>query len=67
MRATAILPLACAALAFLLSMLVLFAGDSPKFLPTVELLRVRLTAQEICLFEDWLMSASSIPPKLARV
>ncbi|ERF69489.1 hypothetical protein EPUS_01818 [Endocarpon pusillum Z07020] len=40
LRATAILPLACATVAFILSMLVLFAGDSPKILPSVELLRL---------------------------
>jgi SUR7/PalI family len=41
MRATAILPMACASAAFILSMLVLFAGSSTKFLPTVDLLTVR--------------------------
>lgn len=43
MRATAILPLACATVAFILSMIVLFAGGSPKLLPTVDMLTVRFT------------------------
>jgi hypothetical protein len=47
MRATAISHLLCVSVAFLLSMLVLFAGSSLKFLPKVDLLTVR--SPNICL------------------